>query len=329
LNVRRLLVPLLVTLALCGCGRGADEAFVDSRVPPALGPRFYPPDGWAWGVLREPGAPAIRYGVASPPVAPRAHVVLLPGYGESAEVYYETARDLLDRGYTVWVLEAAGQGGSGRFGGARDVGRSKGFGVDARALGTLVRQVVRPAGTPVVAAATGTGALSALLAAEDGQPLDGLVLWSPVFDSGRDVVKADSMVRWGLGGLRAADSAAWKRPDRDLSGRETLPLAWQTANPDLRMGGPSWGWVDAQGTAARLVREGDRLKRVKSPVLLFEEQGRPGDAKLCAALPRCTAAPHPSAGVPLHLAADPARRIWLESLTGFVEARVAERDHAA
>ena len=115
--------PLLcLALLLTACGQGGGrEPFTDSRTPPGLASRFLAPEGWAWGLAQAEGFPAQRYGVSSPSTGPVAHIVVLPGYGESAEAWFETARDFNARGYTVWVLEGAGQGGSGRFTGARDV----------------------------------------------------------------------------------------------------------------------------------------------------------------------------------------------------------------
>jgi lysophospholipase len=253
-------------------------------------------------------------------------VILLPGYAESAEVYFETVRDLLARGCTVWVLEAAGQGGSGRFPGPRDVGRSKGARIDAGALNRLIRTVVRPAdGEPVVVAASGTAALAALLASEDGLAVDGLVLWSPDL-ARRDARRAREMTRWGFGWVRAEGAKPWIRPDRDLSGRATLPLAWQTANPDLRMGGPSWGLLAAEAEGLREATDPQRVRRIRSPVLVIDSTAE--SAQLCTALPRCSAVPL-RAAAPAHLAPDPVRAVWLDRLTDFVDARVGERDHAS
>src|SRR5262249_31672451 len=103
-------------------GHDSRDGFADSRPPPGLAERFYPPEDWAWGFLQVGDAPAQRYGVAAPPVTPRADVLILPDYGESAETWFETARDLTASGYVVWVLEGVGQGGSGRLTGHRDLG---------------------------------------------------------------------------------------------------------------------------------------------------------------------------------------------------------------
>ena len=107
--VRTLLAALLLlTLAACGQGELAGP-FADSRTPPVLGPRFFKPEGWAWGYVQAGKRPVQRYGVVTTWRGPRATIVVLPGYGESAEVWYESAAALTRRGYSVWVLDRAGQ----------------------------------------------------------------------------------------------------------------------------------------------------------------------------------------------------------------------------
>ena len=41
----------MLLLAACGGGGDGRAPFVESRIPPALGPRFWAPEGWAWGLL--------------------------------------------------------------------------------------------------------------------------------------------------------------------------------------------------------------------------------------------------------------------------------------
>ena len=157
--MRRLLALSIIVLALAGCGRDEREPFFDTRTPPQVGPRFWPPDGWAWGALQVKGAPPVRYGVAAATSVRRAHVIVLPGYGESAEWWFETASDLNREGYTVWALDPEGQGGSGRFTPLRDLGHTPDFAGDIDGLNALIQRVVRPpAERPVIVIASGTSA---------------------------------------------------------------------------------------------------------------------------------------------------------------------------
>ena len=110
---RGLILGIAAGLLGACSGSGDLAPFAESRTPASLAERFYPPEGWAWGFVRIGEAPDQRYGVAAPNGVPRAEILILPDYGETAETWFETVRDLNHRGFAVWVLEGAGQGGSG------------------------------------------------------------------------------------------------------------------------------------------------------------------------------------------------------------------------
>ena len=97
-DVRGVWLVGLAALALVSCRREDDRApFAESRTPAGLAARFFPPDGWAWGYLQLGDGPVRRYGVAAPRVAPLAEILIVPDYGETAETWFETARELSSR----------------------------------------------------------------------------------------------------------------------------------------------------------------------------------------------------------------------------------------
>jgi lysophospholipase len=312
LAVRGVLAVVLVCLALAGCHREAKDAFVDTRTPPSLSPRYFPPEGWAWGTVQAEGGSSIRYGVAAPTGVPKASVIIAAAAGEPAELYYETARDLIGQGYTVWVLDPAPSPSAG-----------------AAAIHALIDNMVRPkAADTVVLAGYDYGALESLLEAETLTPrVNGLVVWQPRLTEPLGLVAAGK-VKVGLGGFTAEGEHAWTRPDYDLSGRATLAQAWQTANPDLRPKPRPWSWFDNAAVAADQAADPARLKLLSVPVLVVSAPGDAPADKLCAGLARCQrTAADPGGKAPLHLAADAQRTVWLQALLQFVEARVAEHAH--
>ncbi len=299
----RLLAAALAFLTLAACGPGDDPApFTDSRIPPALSPNHYPPEGWAWGLVRAGKAPAQRYGVATTKVTPSAQVLILTGYGESAEAWFETVAELNRRGFTVWVLERAGQGGSGRYSPFRDLGHAPSFDPDVDAVRAMERVVIRD--RPLVVVGHGVGALVALRAVEQGLAADGLVLSSPVLDDpamrehrGRAVWAR----RLGLGWLNAPGSGGW-----DRKATMSVQRHWQLANPDLRMGGPSLAWTAAFLDSADAARAG--LDAVKGPVLAL---GAP-----CPAVAWCVSNP---------AARDKSRIPWIQAISTFVKEGIEAR----
>lgn len=342
---------LAVTLALTGvlavsaCGDGGSRApFADSRTPPALGARFHPPQGWAWGFVRSGEGLVQRYGVSAPPVAPRANLLILTGYGESAEAWFETVTALNAAGFTVWVLERQGQGGSERATPWRDLGHADSFNPDVAAVKALARGVIRPDETlPFVVLGHSEGGLIALRAAQQGLTVDGLVLSAPAFGLSTlprpraDFARFTPAMRFlRLGWIRTPDQGGWKREDPDgvRAGRTHDPArgevqaAWMLANPDLRMGGRSLGWfaafLDASEAAAR-----DAGKLTIPTLMLDAGQDKAVTAtpqtRICQLMPACREVRYPQAGHDLHMESDVLRQSWLTAVVDFTRGRAAAK----
>lgn len=334
--MRRLTALACLLVLLSGCGGADDRApFTDSRIPPSLGPGFWAPEGWAWGLIGVGDAPVQRYGVSSTVVAPRANVLILTGEGETAEVWFEMVRALNATGHTVWVLERAGQGGSARYAGPHDLIHAPTFDDDIAAVRTLTRTLAQGSpDTPVILVGAGVGGLVGLRATQQGAAVDGLVLSAPDLEPGGAL---DGWQIWlakaGLGAVPQGLGTGWKRDapnafvrgltgDRDRGG---LQAAWQMANPDLRMGEPSLGWRGAFAEAATAAN--DALAATKAPTLLLAAAGGEGPAA-CSAMPVCKAVVLPGAKPLPHLDRAEVRRAWLAGLESFVGERIAARDAA-
>jgi lysophospholipase len=313
------LVVAAVTFAVIGAvGHDSRDAFVDSRPPPDLAERFYPPENWAWGAVQPEGGSIQRYGVSAPSVYSRADVLILPDYGESAETWFETARDLNAAGYTAWVLEGVGQGGSARLSGHRDLGELRSFDGDLAGVRGMIDSVIRPApGRPLVLLGQGVGALLAARIAETGEAPTGVLLSAPLCTP---ATPAGTMVSVGLGAIRAPGGDTWARlgPDDFASHRThdrlrgAVTHAWQTANPDLRLGGPSLDW---QAALARLQRDAEAgAGRLRAPTLLIDD----GKPRACLAPPVAVRRSLVGADQALELEDDRWRGPWFAAVLDFI-----------
>ena len=337
-----LALACLLALPLVSCDDEAVRApFAESRTPPSLAVRFQAPPGWAWGYVAVGDSLVQRYGVSAPQGAPRGQILILPGYGESAEGWYETARDLNARGYTVWVLERQGQGGSERGTPWRDLGHATSFAPDVTATKAMVKAVIRPKGRdPFVILGAGYGGLVALRALEEGLTADAAILSSPNFDLAsppRAKAELIRIARWArglkLGFVRYPGQPGWKREGQDGFDtnlthdrtRGAVQQAWELANPDLRMGAPSLAWYAAFYDAVDAT--GANLKRVDIPVAMLdagqdvEALPQPQSA-VCAALPHCIETRWPQARHALHLETDSFRAPWLDAVDNVLRARM-------
>ncbi len=308
-------------LAASACAREDDLApALDTRPPPALAQRFYPPEGWSWGLLQATGGAPHRYGVGGPRGASRGAIVILPGFGEPAEAWFETARGLIDAGWTVWILDLAGQGGSARSAAPRDMAHVRDMAEDAAALRTLVRDVVRPTPEQRVAVVARTlGARAAIMALADGVPgVDAAVLTGPTAEPSDDR-QADVALwarRLGFGARFAWSEQGWAS-NRTLTPLSNDPLRaavsaeWMRANPPLRLGGVSWAWRASHAEQAVRLMEPARLRRVNTPVTVISPGTTGSDALLCRALPRCALVGLRGSGAAPHLETDAVRDRWL------------------
>lgn len=287
---------LLLLLTACGGGEEADPA-AETRVPPALSARFHPPEGWAWGLVRTGSAPAQRYGVTAPPRVPRAAVVVVPRHGEPAEVWFETAADLIDRGFTVWALDRS----------------TAGFAPDAANLRALAGRVIRPPPeTPLVILAHADGAVPALRALQTGLKADAAILVSP------DIAEREPTPAAGWLARLPTPRKAWSRdlPDDRALGltsdpwRGAVRMAWQTANPDLRATEPDLAWREAHRAASRNVEA--EAGNLRTPLLMLNPDA--ASAALCARLPDCGTRTIPEAGAALHLETDRRRNLLLAEI---------------
>ena len=304
--IRRLIIlALLSLLAACHKPDGALAPFVQTRLPPNIETRFWPPAGWAWGVLDIAGQPSQRYGVSAPPALASADVVVLTGYGESAEMWLETARDLNQQGYRVWVLESAGQGGSGRYIRPRDLGYTPNFVGDVAAIDLFVQRIVRPPkDRPVTVMASGTAWLPAL-AAFEARPLAAHLILS-------DPLEPETPTGAGRATRLATGETAWLRPppDASLPHRQRAALAWAVADPDLRMGGKAWGWFTARAKLRAQTLAADRIARVQTPVLVLTCKA---GTTPCLHMPHCVEQSIAASG-PYQEAEDSDRDPWLTAI---------------
>jgi lysophospholipase len=286
----RRVFALALILLLAACKRTDERAaFTDTRLPPGLAQAGWPPDGWTWGLIQIANDPPQRYGVSPAAQVRRAQVLILPGYDGLAEDEFAAASDFNARGDVVWVLEGQGQGGSARLVNPRDLGFVRSFDGDVGAIRQMVAAAIRPTpAMPLTAIAYGTAAPEALRAAQQGLPgVSQLILVDPHFQPPGPPVgpgKALWMTRLGLGAWRPPGQGRWRR---DAADPDPVRHDWQTANPDLRMGGVSYAWIAAfNDLAGKLSATGWR--RVALPVLILQT-GRtdPGVARLCQLMAHC------------------------------------------
>lgn len=248
--------------------------------PPALEGRFLEPEGFRWGHFTTSDGATLRWGHL--PSASAKDCILVGGFMEFIEKYFETVRDLHARGFNVWCLDWRGQGRSSRFNTTRPSARI--FSRDAEDLAAFIR-TVSPEGRQRLLVAHSMGAAIALLMLRDAPSLvDAAVLSAPMFeiDTGhipRWVARllARAMTRCGRGGAFVPGAGPWPNiapPYRGLSRTSNDPArcklqdVWFGAHRDLRLDGPTYGWIDAAFTLTADLQSPTFLGNIHTPILI-------------------------------------------------------------
>lgn len=297
------------------------------HAPTSLTPRFYAPPGWAWGRLTLADGQVVRYGVSSPPVVPRGSVLILPDRDEPAEVWFETANDLLSRGLTVWVLESA----AGRGPGALDAGKG--------AISRMVEAVIRAKpDKPLVLVAHGLGATLALRAIGQGQApgVNGAVLSSPALELARidadlspETVEsaAEWLSRARAGWIALPGDGQPRLLLRPASGldpkRAGLAATWRRSDPALKLKTTTFGWVWGYDQGILAARAAEPVGRPSIPVTMAAEAADLRARDACARLSTCTLWAAPTTAP--HLARNEVRTLWLNRISDLISPSAACR----
>jgi|SRR5579872_7319498 len=142
------------------------------------------PENVVSGTIKTPDGAELRFARWAPPANRRGTVCVFTGRSESIEKYFETVRDLRDRGFAVAMIDWRGQGHSSRW--LRDPrkGYVRDFADYEADVEAFVRQVVLPdCPPPFFALAHSMGGAVMLCLAHAGKNwFDRMVLSAPMID---------------------------------------------------------------------------------------------------------------------------------------------------
>jgi len=240
----------------------------------------------------------------TPPQGVRGTVAILSGRAEFIEKYYETIRNLLDRGLSVAIFDWRGQGGSARQLKNPHKGHIDDFSLYERDFSAFVSEVLEPScPKPWFGLAHSMGGAIALAIARAGRcPLDRLALCSPMIGLAgmkwprltRGVIEGLDAV--GLGGAFARRGGAkivamqpfennrlTSDPARYARTRSRLSDHWlarRRLSADARVRGPRVPAPDADANLDHRRRRRPDHRRTRRRTVRFAPAGWPnGDRR--------------------------------------------------
>jgi lysophospholipase len=242
------------------------------------------PENAVTGTLKTPDGIALRFARWAPPPGRKGTVCIFQGRAEFIEKYFETIQDLRERGLNVVALDWRGQGGSERELANPHKGHVDDFAHYQRDLEALVDKVLRPGWKgPWFALAHSMGAAILLEESHFGRStFQRLVLTAPMIDiyglrfPRATRLLADTLDMLGLGGVFIPGGRATSIVDEPFDENRLTTDPRRLARnagvlhvaPELGIGDPTIGWVNAAFRQMRRFEALDYMLRVRTPTLI-------------------------------------------------------------
>jgi len=243
------------------------------------------PDGATVGMLKTPDGVHVRFARWEPPAGRKGTLCVFPGRAEFIEKYFEVVNDARERGFAVTVLDWRGQGLSERAAADHNKGYVRSFSDYDLDLETFVKEVALPdCPPPLFALGHSMGAIVLIRAAHRGRRwFDRMVLSAPMVAlAGRAAsrgarITARTLRYLGMGGAYIPGGGATAVATRPFIGnpvtsdpvRYARTTAIVEAEPELGLGSPTVGWVDAAFRAMQELAEPAYPTSIRQPMLIL------------------------------------------------------------
>lgn len=215
----------------------------------------------------------------------RGSLLFLPGRGDHYEKYLETLAHYAAAGWRVTSIDWRGQGGSGRLLKQPQVGHIDDFSTWVADLKHFwMGWKAEAPGPHVVLAHSMGGHLTMRALVEKAIDPDAVAMSAPMLgiQTGGLPLSLNHAFARLMCKIGRADIAAWKVSEKPLSSmnlrariltgdkhRYEDELAWWKLRPEVRLGPPSWHWVERAIASIRMLDEPGKLEAVETPILLL------------------------------------------------------------
>jgi len=285
----------------------------------------------------------IRYGIwYSRNQIKRGSVVLLNGRKEFMEKYAETIRELNQRGFNVYSFDWRGQGLSSRMLANRHKGFIKNYDNYLDDLNLFISKIVQPEVTSsLIILSHSMGAHIALRFIHDHPKLvDKAVLVSPMIDILTSPLPGwfVRLIAWiaikagldhsyiiGSGDYtveKFKDNRLTSDPERFMDENKAI-----VENPDLALGGPTYGWLSATFESIDILTKPDFAEKITTPILIASAGcdrvvSIKAQKTICALLPNCRFAEITGARHEIFKETDAVRSIFWDEFDRFTQAGI-------
>lgn len=253
----------------------------------ALEERFTAPKDWQWDNFNNADGKPLRYGFCHA-ANPKGMIIFATGRTETAEEYFETARDFLKRDFSVAVLDWQGQGLSYRFGDDNTRQHSNGFHNDIddfdRWLSVLNDKHDFNNLRKVLIAHSMGGNITLRYMADHPDTFDCAVMVAPMLGIKMNAVLSTIAApvlhfarKKGWLNRHAPTQGAWSEKIFDMTKamlstdpvRRELQKYWYLKTPELQCGGVTYGWLAEAFISMRTLKDKNVAGKITTPTLFL------------------------------------------------------------
>jgi lysophospholipase len=226
------------------------------------------------------GGARLRAALFDPGRGARGSVVVSPGRTEAIEKYFEVARHLTSRGFTVLVHDWRGQGLSDRLLPDASLGHASGYADFLADYACLIGAFEPRLPRPWIALGHSMGGCLTLLALAEGETrFSAAVLSAPMLG-----LRTGSVPRWlavslawglnrlGLGGRATSASGGAIAFDANIVTHDRARYERNerlvAACPKLGLGPPTWGWLRFAFIATDMLAKGRDVPSLALPIVI-------------------------------------------------------------
>lgn len=217
--------------------------------------------------------------------AARGALLFLVGRGDHYEKYLETLDHFAGLGWNVTAIDWRGQGNSGRLLPDRHIGHIDDFSTWIADLGFFWARWKGESPGPHVLLTHSMGGHLGMRALSEGviDPV-AVSMSAPMLGiqtAGMPLSVSHTLARF-MCKIGSPERAAWKESEKPMSRmalrRKILThdvvryedeLAWWRLRPEVRLGPPSWRWVERSIASIQLLVEPGAMERITTPILLM------------------------------------------------------------
>lgn len=304
-----------------------------------------PIKGLTWGQFKNDKGADIRYAHAVPDgVETKGRVVMVTGFRESIEKYYEAAQDMLNRGFEVYLMDWRGQGGSSRY--LPDTphkSHHQGYDEQISTLHTFTQTIIPKSDRPTTIMAHSMGGHIALrYLSEHPGFFNSAMLTAPMLDIQTGILPkplARQIAKFAKAGNYLdkfiPGGHEWLETDHvfdknELTSDETRFKRWisfLSDNPLMQMGDATYGWVYETFRSIDVLHDEAYLKKINVPVLMQSSSldqvvFNPAQERAAGLIPDCRFVQIEGAKHEIWQERDELRNKWLAAIDAFIPEKV-------